>query len=202
MSNLAKKIMFSAPTIVQGRVAARRKGAFMVDTEAGSFETVPALSCLIEPAPGDLVLISAQPGDKSHILAILEGDGRPRPRTRMVFPEGLDLTAPRGKISIKAEELELQARQGRAEFEWFAFLGKTLSCRFEKIKSIGYALDAIFHRAVSRVNSSFRYIEGHEDVQAGSMRTLVDGTMTVRTENTVHSAEGQIKFDAEQIHLG
>jgi hypothetical protein len=31
---------------------------------------------------------------------------------------------------------------------------------------------------------------------------LVEGTLTMQTQNTMHTAEGHIKIDAEQIHLG
>mgnify|MGYP000886246409 FL=1 len=31
---------------------------------------------------------------------------------------------------------------------------------------------------------------------------LVDGTLTMETKNTLHTAEGHVKIDAEQIHLG
>jgi hypothetical protein len=96
----------------------------------------------------------------------------------------------------------MDAMEGEIRIRRLSFLGNIFTGRIEKIRLVADAVDSLCRRLVQKLVSSYRYIEEHEEIQSASTRILVDGTMTVQTKNTVHTTEGHIKLDAEQIHLG
>jgi hypothetical protein len=110
--------------------------------------------------------------------------------------------ASREKIMLASPALEMDANKGTVRIENMSFFGKFLFSQIEKMKVVADAMDSVFRRVVQRMTSSYRYVEEHEEIQSASTRILVDGTLTMQTKNTMHIAEGHIKIDAEQIHLG
>jgi hypothetical protein len=68
--------------------------------------------------------------------------------------------------------------------------------------TVARKVDSFMHYLVQRMTSSFRQVREHDETQAASARQLVQGTLTVQTGNSVHTAEGHVKIDVEHIHLG
>ena len=105
-------------------------------------------------------------------------------------------------ITLASKNSELAAQEGRVSIEKTSFFGNVVESNIARIRVIADALDSIIRRAVQRFTSSYRYVEEHEETQSASTRMIVDGTLTMHTKNTMHIAEGHVKIDAEQIHLG
>ncbi|MBU2547954.1 MAG: DUF3540 domain-containing protein [Proteobacteria bacterium] len=208
MDNLAKNIHPDAVFLESGRVVGRVERAFGVLTEGGLRQAGRAVSCLVEPRTGDDVLLSVD-ADRCHILAVLEREDGAGAETRLLFDGDVTLAAPAGRVTLAArddlrltsERLTLQARTAEAGFDRISMMSRVFLARFDRVKAVGRTLDTVFQRLVGRFRTSYRYVEEHDELQAGSMRQIVDGTLNVQTENTIHTAEGHIKLDAEQIHL-
>ena len=209
MQNTAAKYHHQEVTMVYGVMLDSNGPELTVSSDFGELPAQRARGCLVRPEIGDTVLLAVSPVG-AHVLQVLERpaeldggsdldfEGPVRLRVRN---GGLNLAAAKD-ISLIAPELEIDARKGRARVEDFSFFGRLFSGQVERLKVAADTLDAIFKRAVQRLTNSYRYVEEHDEVQSGSTRFLVDGTMTMQTKTTMHTAEGHIKIDAEQIHLG
>ncbi|MEW6262841.1 MAG: DUF3540 domain-containing protein [Thermodesulfobacteriota bacterium] len=207
MKNLARNQRAAVPALEYALVIEESDDGYIVEGPDGSYPARQAAGCLLEPRPGDLALVSLDGDGRSYILNILERDDRAPARLR--FPGDVTLAAPEGSVSLAARAglhlsgrtFSLRAQEAEARIEVFSLVGRFWHAQMERAKIVGHTLDSIFHRLVSRLHSSYRYVEDHEEVQAESMRYLVDGTMTIQTHNTIHTAEEHIKLDADQIHL-
>ena len=208
MKHPALNIDSGAFSLESGRVLEVLEERYSVLTDFGPMVVDRAVSCLVAPEPGDRVLLGLDQEAEGFILAVLE---RPTPgrQTNLTFPGNVSLTAPQGglemkaaeKISLSAPDLSMNAERGRASIGRLTFLGQKVSARLETFKVVGRAMDAVFKRVVQSLGTSYRYVEEHDELQAGSARRLIDGALVIQTENTVHTAEENIKLDAEQIHL-
>ncbi len=197
------------PVLEYGMVAAPCEGGFIVTSDRGIIETSVAVSCLVTPEAGDVVLFSLDGSGPSYILSILERPHGERRSTELSFNGDLSIRVEGGSMSLASDEtlslaskdFELAAKKGRVTIERASFFGRLVENNIEKIKVVADAMDSIIRRAVQRFTSSYRYVEEHEEIQSASTRMIVDGTLTMHTKNTMHIAEGHVKIDAEQIHL-
>jgi len=218
MDNLAQKNQYAQPVLEYGVVASAREKTLLVFTDMGCQEAIAAAGCIIKPEKGDIVILSVDGTGKSYILSVLERTDSLHQETTLQFDGqvhlnvrggGLRLTtdealsfASREKMILASPQIEVDANEGTVSIEKMSFIGKIFQAQIEKIKIVADTIDSIYRRAVQRLTSSYRYIEEHEEIQSASTRMLVDGTLTMQTKNTMHIAEGHIKIDAEQIHLG
>jgi len=197
------------PALEYGVIAAPCEGGFVVTSEQGIVNAGVAVSCLVTPETGDVVLISMDESGCSYILSILERSERVQKGTELSFDGDLSVRVNGGRMSLASDEslsfaskdFELSAGEARITIEKASFFGRLVENNIEKIKIVADTLDSIVRRAVQRFTSTYRYVEEHEEVQSASTRMIVDGTLTMHTKNTMHIAEGHVKIDAEQIHL-
>lgn len=204
----AKQIKNVQPVLEYGMVAKVSKGVFQVMTELGTFESIPSFSCLVTPEAGDRVLLSFDGTGPSYILSIIE---RPKAAgTEINLTGDVALNVRGGQLSMTSNEaislashvLEINASEGAIRMDKASFLGRIVENHVEKLKFIADSVHSTIRRAVGRFASSYRYVEEHEEIQSASTRMIVDGTLTMHTKNTMHIAEGHVKIDAGQIHLG
>ncbi len=218
MNNLAEKKQYAPPVLECGIVASARSKDFLVLTEGGCHEAVAAVGCVVRPEKDDVVLLSCGGEEQVYILSVLERPAGLQQETTLQFDGQVHLNVRGGGLRMTTDEalsfasgekmifaspkLEVDANEGTVRIESMSFFGKYLHSRIEKMRVVADAMDSVFRRVVQRMTSSYRYVEEHEEIQSASTRMLVDGTLTMQTKNTMHIAEGHIKIDAEQIHLG
>ncbi|HOW55200.1 MAG TPA: DUF3540 domain-containing protein [Syntrophorhabdaceae bacterium] len=210
MNITAKKMDDIQPALEYGVIEAPCEGGFLVVTDMGAVEASAAVSCLVAPVPGDVVLLSIDGMGRCYILSILERPQAAQGQTELSFDGDVNLAVRGGRMSITSDEalsfasgeFELNAHQGTVRIDNASFFGRAVENHIARLKIVAEAVDSIVRRAVQRFTSSYRYVEEHEEVQSASMRMIVDGTLTMHTKNTMHIAEGHVKIDAEQIHLG
>jgi hypothetical protein len=218
MENLSIIQADAQPVLEYGLVAGSAGEGFIIVSAGGRYEASQAVSCLVRPEPGDKVLLSFTATGRGYILSVLERPGgKPAPINitldgpvdldirqgglSIAAAENISLAAGR-KLSLAALEVGIDASRGAARIGELSFFGRLFQSQVETVKHIADTLDTIVRRAVQRLTSSYRYVAEHEEIQSASTRMLVEGTLTMQTQNTMHTAEGHIKIDAEQIHLG
>ena len=218
MNNVAEKLESTGMSLDQGLVLATGPRECEVALDWGLARLKTAKSCLMRPVEGDTVLVCSDSTGNGYILAVLEGhdlDGSGRElvvegpvrfkvsggEMNLEADGGINLATP-DKIALASDELDVSASRGRAGIGEMSFAGRFFSSRIEEVRTLARSVDSICQRLVQRLTTSYRYVEEHDEVQAGSSRMLVDGVMSVHTKTTMHTSEGHIKLDAEQIHLG
>ena len=159
---------------------------------------------------GDMVLVSIDEAGLSYILSILERPEQSRTGAEISLEGDVNFNVRNGALSFTSEnalslsspKFEVNAHQGTIRIDKTSFFGRFVENHIEKLRLVAESVDSIIKRAVQRFTSSYRYVEEHEEVKSASTRMIVDGTLTMHTKNTMHIAEGHVKIDAGQIHLG
>jgi hypothetical protein len=215
-TKLARKPKLGEAFLELGRVEQALDGGWLVRTDAAMIVTKRAVACLLEPVAGDLVLLSYGPKAEAYVLSVLE---RPAGTAGMLSYEGdltmavqkgrLNLTSTEGlaissekDLAVAAERITVAAQAGEARIGFFSTVSRFIETQAEQISVAAEAWDAVIHRMTQRLGFNQRFVSEAEEVQAASMRQLVEGTMTIHAKNANVIAEEHVKVDAGQIHLG
>jgi hypothetical protein len=174
-----------------------------------------ALSCLIEPEPGDTVLVGGT-AERPFVLAVLERRGDAP--LRVVLPgdaeihaahgrlslsgeEGLALTSP-AKVEITAPEVSVIGRAARFVLNEVTHVGRSLTCHVSRLKVVGETLETMMQQVMARAKRSFRVVDETDLLRSGEIDHRAEGTLHLRGQNAIVTATTIAKVDAGQIHLG
>jgi hypothetical protein len=207
-----------ATTVVQtvGTVVAATRKTLRVRIDDEVVRARKAFSCLVQPEPGDHVIV-AEPADGApYVLAVLE---RPRAsavgitvdgdcslkvrngRFRVDAARGVDLVS-RGEIAMDAPEFEVRAGTGRFLIESLTHFGRTVRTRLRRIDLVAGVMDACLERLTQRAQRSYRIVDETDCVRSGEMDYRARGNVNVRGRNALVTAEELVKMDGDQIHVG
>ncbi|HVK66874.1 MAG TPA: DUF3540 domain-containing protein [Polyangium sp.] len=219
MQAAARKLNREVTTIDEGTVVDVKDGVFTV--RVGEFDVAArrAKSCLVAPAPGDVVLCSFGPGGRSFVLAVLEGPaGETHATTKLDVEGDLEVSVGSGKLGLRAakgvsvtsgDELNLVGRalsvsalEGTLFVQKLAYLGDRLKAEVEAIKTVGKTRESFFERVSERVKRSFRTVEDIDQLKANKVDYAAETTLAMRAAHAVVHAEELIKVDGKQIQLG
>lgn len=218
-SNVARKVARrSEPEAAYqeaGRVVRAAGGAFVVASGGAEVEARRAVSCLVEPVPGDVVLVSVLPERGAYILAVLEREGRDvrvaldgdlqvkLPSGRFVVGAAEGVTFASGKeVRVVAGEVNVNTRLGRVLVESLSYLGTAVQAEIDRVKVKAAALDTSVERVIERLRRVYRFVEEFEQLRAERVDYVAKKNMSLRGENTLVTAEELVKLDGAQIHLG
>lgn len=194
-----------------------RAGDEMLLVEAGSARLPArrAVSCLVEPEPGDLVLLGGG-GERPYILAVLERRGTAP--LRLAVRGDLELAAG-GRLALRGEmaaemasptkltlaagdELTVTGRRARLLLEEMVHVGRSLASHVGKLKVVGEALETLADRILSRARRSYRFVGEGDHLRSGTIDHRAEGTLHLRGRDALVTASTIAKVDAGQIHLG
>lgn len=156
-----------------------------------------ATSCLVEPQAGDRVWFVSEA--EHFVIAVLD---RPQQgATRLSVAGDVELRAS-GKLALRSESLELEARNGQVMFErCAAWLGK-LQANLRETSIVGRLLELVVDRVTQASKQSVRSIAELDHVQAGAIDYRASESLHVHAKHALVRAEQLVKMDADQIHLG
>lgn len=185
-------------------------------TSQGTQWVTPAAGCLLQPAVGDLALVSLA-ADQGYILTVLER-GAPETPAELTVPGDLRLSLPEGRLALAAARgialdagpaLDVAARHLSA-----ALQGADLACQALKLTGdeaythwhtrtdvAGSRMD-VAARSESHVQHSVRRIAGHEEISAQSVRQTVEQDWSVRADTANLKARERVALDAASVQLG
>jgi len=218
MGNLAMKVETFQPILEYGIVLSIGERFHNVMTAFGQVMSERAVSCLVQPQVGDMVLLSVDREGNSFILSVLQREPEKGKKTDIVFEGDVNLNIKDGDFSLTADRnisfatddnmafvsdrISVHAGRGEALIERFSFIGKIFHSQVKQIKVVANKVENIFRRFTQRLKDSFRFVDDLEEIQTGSTRYLVEDTLNMHSKNAVHMAEEIVTINAEQIHLG
>lgn len=194
-----------------------RAGAGIVIVEAGAsrLQARCALSCLVEPEPGDTVLIGGD-AERPFVLAVLERRGTAPLRLTLAGDaqiqavggtlslsgdEGLAVASPK-RLDLSAPEVSVIGRTARLVIDEVAHVGRSLSAHVGRLKVVGEMLETAMERIMTRARHSFRFVAATDHLRSGEIDHRAEGSLHLHATNTILSASTVAKVDAGQIHLG
>ncbi len=199
--------------------AATVKGAtpdsVMVETQSGLVNAGVAFGYLVAPAAGDRVLVSRSPRE-CYVITVLE---RPSNQDMAIeFPRNVRLKAPSGLMEIAsgkdlnliaAEEARFTSTRMHITGGELAITSETLSActrhveaHSNSVRIISDTIDTVARRISQRVDTLMRWVEGVETLHIGSLIQTVRKALITHSEQTVMTAKGDMRIDAERIHMG
>lgn len=210
-SRLEHDTLFHQTARVVGR---EEDSTWRVHTAAGELCAKRAVSCLAAPQPGDRIALATSAGGEAWIMGVLEregdgelcldvdGDVRLRaPRLRLDGAAELRLSSA-GEVGVTTSRLALRAVDTQLLLDRVNCTAEVLVSQIERVKSFGKSLDQSFGRLSQRLKRSFRHVEDIDRLKAGHIDHVADTTLSLRSEHTVVTADGLVKVDGKQVHLG
>jgi hypothetical protein len=157
-----------------------------------------AVSCLVEPEPGDLVLLGGPPG-RAYVLAVLERpDGG---ALRLVAAGDLALTAG-GRLALQGDEVVVKARTASVFSEMLAFSGGRILATVARAKLVANLVETMAERLMSRATRSHRFVEESDHLRARHVDYRAEKHLHMQAEAATVQGGVLVKVDAGQIHLG
>jgi hypothetical protein len=179
---------------VVATVRAKAEDEMHVATEGGSvFLARRALSCLVEPEPGDSVLVvrPAAVAD-AYVLAVLERGGE----------APVCLLSPRDTVLLAKGTLSVVASEATIAASTFSLHSVVARLHASHVTTVLGTVDAIVDRIMQRARNVFRVVEELDHLRAGQVDYESSNTLSLHAENATLTAEGLVKVDGEQIQLG
>jgi hypothetical protein len=204
-----------APALHEGRVVGTAPGGGL-RVQAGPWvlDAARAPSCLVAPDDGDRVLV-ATVGREAFVIAVLarEGGGA----TTVATDGDLAIVARGGRVSVRGSEgvalagAEVSATAPRITLASDALdlasravslVADVATTRFGAAKLVARTADAVLDRVFLRAERSFRQIEALDQTRAGQVDVVAKDCALFRGEHTIVGADGLVKVDGEQVHIG
>jgi hypothetical protein len=187
---------------------------FQVETHGGTIAAKMAASCLLQPQPGDQVLVSCAPAE-TFILAVLnrmENDfilnfpgnttiNSPEGQLKLQAREDLQLTSLKD-ISIQAPKVNTVAKEQLLITEEIKLMSDKAHVNVTEVSLIAKNVITAFDQLTQHAKNVMRVVENMETLQIGHLVKHIKKTLTIRTGQAVISAEKDMRLDAERIHMG
>jgi hypothetical protein len=215
MTSNAARSYETEPAYLEGaRILECRKAELTVEAGARTLHARRAAACLLEPRPGDHVLL-ATVGGAAYVVTVLEREAgeparvavdgdlqiRVRRRFQVTAQDGIDLTSGRD-MALTAAELKLSAIEGNVFIRNLLMLGDRFEAQVTKLNLLAETVDTVAQRLRQKLQRCYRFVEGFEQLRAGTMDYKAKSFARVHAEDTLVTAERLVKLDGEQIHMG
>lgn len=172
------------------------------DEEALAFDAKCAVSCLLKPMPGDLVLVHSDTvNDEHYVLAVLERPALAAEHEYVLAP-GVSLKANDDQLQIHSESVDIQARRAEFRIDRFCADYNEISERAETVKLVATHVTHHVGRFIGRLRDSFRLVEGIDRTQATNIEQTAEHQMLLKSRITKIRAQHVVKVDAKKIDLG
>jgi len=216
MEQVSKTLSPIQISLEYGKIVSKAPGILTVETDAGSSEARRAVNCLVDPEPGDLVLLSEDSFGRRYVLSVLEKEAGaavsigvendldlrvPNGRLRAAARDGVDLAAARD-LNLTAPKIELSAQNAKVAFDQMEYVGSHLEAHVERIKLFGATCHSAFERVSQRVKRSYRWVAEIDQLQAGHLNYLIKELLNVRGKYSVITAEKDVRIDGDKIMMG
>ncbi|MEA3492240.1 MAG: DUF3540 domain-containing protein [Campylobacterota bacterium] len=198
MNSLMSSVM-PQNSIVNARVKERNQESIVVQNKQVSLQAKKATSCLVEPNIGDKVLLCID-GEDVYIIAILE-QATDAP-LEIVTEQSLSIQSSSGDITLNAQEsLNAFAQNATMVIPKVSLLAKVVTLKSKALNTIATSYQGFIERVTSRHKTLITSVESHEEHQSGSSRRVVNGSDIHQVQESITTAEGQVKIDAAQINI-
>ena len=198
-----------------GTVREATPRALVVETSLEAFDAQRAHSCLTSPREGDRVLVAIAPTGENWVLAVLDrahdetvievdGDLAIRCRTGRLdlgAADGMSLMSG-GEVSTTARSVHVRAVDADVAVTRLGVVSRYVMAELERVKCVGQTVHSVFDRLTQRVKHSLRTVEEIDQLKAKQIDYRSEETTSLRSSNTVVTAEQLVKLDGGQIHLG
>lgn len=188
-----------APLTDSARVVAQDGAGFTILRHGHEEAALRAFSCLVEPAPGDLVLVGRAEGE-TFILAVLARRGDAPMRVAM--PGDATIAAPDGRLTLDAGTLDLRAGATEVTTRTLDITAARTDASLGRVSLLAETIETLAQRILGRFRRSIRIIEDSEQLRARDIDQRASGHMHLRGDAVTMQGSALVKLRGDQIHLG
>jgi len=175
-----------------------------------------AVSCVIEPQVGDLVMLCDAPHEHcSFILSVLVQSNSDA--GRLCLPGGVTLQTEGKQLTVHADGIDLRGREtiglstvhldvnaavATTRVGHLQTWAETIETTADRVTLFAKTFTQQLGRMITRVRESWRKVEGLDETQAARIRVHVEGAHQLNAEHVTVNAEGFVRIDGKTINLG
>lgn len=158
-----------------------------------------ATSCVVEPAPGDTVLV-AETDAGAFVLAIL-ARSVDIPAVISV-PDTPEATLAQDRLSVRCDELTVDATSTTVRSRIARVAGRTLNAVAERLDVVARTLRRSADHDFSHARTATRTVEGAETVTAGELMLEARTALAQRGHIVLVDAREDVRINGERITMG
>ncbi len=187
---------------------AETAACWLVDIDERVHLLERAAGCLIEPRPGDRVVVFADAGSPRFITMVLSRATLGEATLSAGSGEALRIEAPRlalaagHEITIEAPALAVDADRATLTVRTLGFGGDVLRAVARRIESVADDLHSVAGRAIRKATTQVTVVEGADVLRAGQVIHEAREVMTLDAEQVVVTAREDVRVDGERISMG
>ncbi len=216
MENLAIQLKEEAVIQDYGLVTGSSGHRFTIETTSGTWQARPAVSCLLQPEIGDLVLLTAHSAYEAYILAVLER--QTDATAELLFERDITITSrggqinlvsrqdiniiPKKRLQIISGETGIHTQKAEITIDEMSFWGKFLDANVKSIRLLANGFESVIHLLRQKLSRSYRTIEEVEHVKADRYDCHARSLLSLKGKYSTITANEDVKIDAERIHIG
>lgn len=191
------------------------EGAFRVQAGPWVLTAQRSASCLLEPTVGDRLLVAVL-GREAFVLAVLEREDPALP-VRLAADGDLELVSRAGRVSVTAGEafavaapsVSMSAVRVTVAADTVDVAGRALSfvadvgqLKLGAAKLVARTADAVLERLFVHASRALRRVDTLDQVRAGQIDMAAKDCAMLRGQHTIVDADGMVKVDGAQVHIG
>ncbi|WPD21991.1 MAG: DUF3540 domain-containing protein [Candidatus Electrothrix scaldis] len=189
-----------------GKVQQMLDRHYVINAGQRQIQALQATGCLLVPEPGDTVLLTEGNEEKAYIISVLNRSAKPAritlPENSVIAAQGGDLTLYADKqISLKSQEMHLQADRGVAEIHDTQFTGDTVDISVSRLRAIWSTMETRAERIFQRVTRLYRRIKT-EDSRLEELHCSVENTCRIEARDISIEADERLRLDGERVEIG
>jgi len=200
-----------------GKIRGTNQDYFLVQCDTQVFHARRAVSCLLEPEPGDTVgLFENYCSGQIYIITILERQSLAP--AKINFSNGLNLHSQAGKVSIHSNQAlrldsatsvdvsspmhRVTSRSESHQTATFSMTSKTLFVINDTATMQSNKVIISARTLLQNLINSVRNVKVLEQLNAGNWIARITDSHNLHAKNSIHTAESDLKLDAKRIHMG
>ena len=182
-----------------GRVVEITDGIIVLSIGSRRVAGRRATSCLVEPAPEDLVLAVEADGE-TYVLAVLD---RPDGAGAVLsVPGASSATLAQDRLGLRCETLSVDAGTATLRSRVAQVAGRALNAVAERLDVVARTLRRTADHEFSHAKTATRTVEGMESVTAGELMLEGRTVLAQRAGIVLVDAREDVRVNGERITMG
>jgi hypothetical protein len=167
-----------------------------VDLPPGNVEFVSKQGRIDFIAPKGIGFFSQAPIELMSARSIKLAAANALDKTYSAFELG------KQKISMKSEQLDIEANEGDVQIDRAEFKGTKLTSTLKVVKLVAERSETTVGTAIEKAKNVYRKVEELSQLETGRLRTMVKDLYQLKSRSTIMKSDKAVKIDGETIHLG
>lgn len=191
-------------------------GAVAVGGASAELRCRRAVSCVVDPRAGDLVLYAGLASGERYVLAVLERPGdasvvwsaagsvtlaAPDGDVTVAARDGVNVVTP-AELRVTTDAVRVTAREGDVAVQALTYVGAALAARLDDLKLTAERVDTVAGRLSQKLQRAYRTVAEIDQLRAEQGDWSFRKTLGLHATNVIATAKDLVKVDGDQIHLG